>query len=352
MTLAHNEAIRIEDFLRHYRALGMAHFLILDDGSTDGTFDFLSKQNDVTLYIPNGTNFKQHKVAWRTDILNSHGVGRWVMAPDLDELFVYPHCDSRPIDSLVMHLEREGAEAVFAPMVEMYSDSPFDATVYQPGQSMLAAFPYFDADGYRLVRPRLKHLAKYPTPPLDMHGGPRERMFYDESPQALKGARGFAVKRFASLRCSMRPGFWERTGNSLACLALSGKAPRPPLVMSKIAMVKWRKDLRFSGGPHGVSQSLRLSDLWGAYLHFKFMDLPGEVAYRVARQQHAAGSTHYKRLEEKGGFHRSALHEGSRRYRSWRDLVDCRLLRSTPAWDAEVGPPAGRDALTKSAALA
>ena len=352
MTLAHNEATRIADFLRHHRALGVAHFLILDDGSTDGTFEFLRKQNDVTLYVPNGTTFKHHKVAWRSDVLDSHAVGRWVMAPDIDELFVYAHCDSRGVDALTAYLDREGAEAVFAPMVEMYSDAPLDASVYEPGRSMLEAFPYFDVEGYRLVRPRLKHLEQYPTPPLDMYGGPRERLFYDFSPQMLKGARGLAVRQFANLRRSMRPGFLERTGNTLARLALSGKGPRPPLVMSKVAMAKWRKGLRFSGGPHSVSQSLKLSELWGAYLHFKFMDLPAEVAYRVVRQQHAAGSVHYKRLEERGDFHRSAMHESSRRYGSWHDLVECGLLRSTPAWDGEAGPAASQDAPARKVAIA
>ena len=67
-------------------------------------------------------------------------------------------------------------------MVEMYADAPLNSTAYQAGQSMLAAFPYFDVDGYRLVCPRLKTLLLYPTPPLEMYGGPRERLFYDFTP--------------------------------------------------------------------------------------------------------------------------------------------------------------------------
>ena len=70
-----------------------------------------------------------------------------------------------------------------------------------------------------------------------------------------------------------------------------------------------------------------------------FMDLPAEVSYRVARRQHADGATHYKRLERKGGFGRSPIYPGSRRYESWRDLLDCGLLRTTPDWDREDGVP-------------
>jgi hypothetical protein len=68
-----------------------------------------------------------------------------VLVPDLDELFVYPHCDAQPIGAFAGHLDREGAEAVFAPMVEMYADAPLNRPVYQAGESMLAAFPYFAA---------------------------------------------------------------------------------------------------------------------------------------------------------------------------------------------------------------
>jgi hypothetical protein len=334
MALAHNEMKRVQDFLRHHRAQGVAHFLILDDASDDGTADFLRAQADVSLFAPHGTSYREHKVAWRSEILDTHADGRWIVLPDLDELFVYPHCEAQPLSALAAHLEGEGAEAVFAPMVEMYADAALNATVYRPGQSMLAAFPYFDAGGYRLVRPRLKHLRAFPTPPLALYGGARERLFYDFDPEQLRGPRGWAMRRFAHLGRSMTPSLAERAGDSLARLALSGKAPRPPLVMSKIAMMRWRRGLRFSGGPHDVSAPLALSAVWGALLHFKFMDLPGQIAYQAARQQHAGGSRHYKRMGGKGGFDRSPIYDGSRRYSSWRDLMDCGLLRSAPAWDA------------------
>jgi hypothetical protein len=338
VTIAHNEIKRISDFLRHYRAIGVAHFLIMDDNSTDGTFEFLRTQSDVTLFVPRDSNFKQHQTVWRTDMLDRYAAGRWVMVPDLDELLVYPHCDRCSIGALAAHLEEEGSEAVFAPMVDMYADAPLDQISFQPGQSMLATFPYFDGDSYRLVRPRLKHLLLYPTPPLEMHGGARERLFYDFSVESLTGLRRLIVKRFTHLGIVMSSGFWSRVRTTLARIALSGKAPRPPLVMSKLSLMKWREGMRFSGGPHCVSQTLKLSPLWGAYLHFKFIDLPKEVAYQVERGQHAGGAVHYKKVAQKAGFERSAIYKGSRRYESWRDLLRCGLLRTTPDWDRAAAP--------------
>ena len=335
MALAHNEARRAEDFLRHYRRLGVVHFLILDDHSTDGTLELMREQPDVSLFTPNGTNYREHKVDWRNDILGAHADGRWVLVPDLDELFVYPHCDAQALGAFTDHLTREGAEAVFAPMVEMYADARLDEPVYQPGASMLAAFPFFDADGYRLVAAKRKHRKHFPIPALDMHGGPRERLFYNFSPDALSAPRRWAVKRFAHLHRAMQPTPAEQAGNLLARIALSGKAPRPPLLMSKIALLKWRPGLSFAGGPHAVSAPLPLSANWGALLHFKFIDLPGQVAYTAARGQHAKGAVHYKTLQARGDYHRSPMYEGSRRYAGWRDLLPFGLLRCSPAWEAE-----------------
>jgi Glycosyl transferase family 2 len=335
MALAHNEAARLRDFLRHHRQLGVVHFLILDDHSGDGTLEMLSAQDDVTVFAPNGTNYRDHKIAWRREILDNYAEGRWVLVPDMDELFVFPHSDSARLDAFIAHLGREGAQAVFAPMVEMYADAPLDSPVYQPGASMLAAFPFFDSEGYRLVGRKRKHTRHHPVPALDMHGGPRERLFYDFCPEALSAPRRWAVQRFAHLQRPMHAGLGARAANLLARLALSGKAPRPPLVMSKIALLKWRQGLTFPGGPHAVSEPLPLSANWGALLHFKFLDLPGQAAYSATRGQHAKGAVHYQTIEARGGYHRSPIYAGSRRYTNWRDLLGCGLLRCSPEWTAE-----------------
>jgi hypothetical protein len=44
-----NECPRLAHFLRHYRALGVGHFLIVDNGSDDGSGAFLADQPDVSL---------------------------------------------------------------------------------------------------------------------------------------------------------------------------------------------------------------------------------------------------------------------------------------------------------------
>ena len=45
-----NEIIRLPFFLEHHRALGVDHFLIVDNGSDDGTTEYLAAQPDVSLW--------------------------------------------------------------------------------------------------------------------------------------------------------------------------------------------------------------------------------------------------------------------------------------------------------------
>lgn len=44
-----HEMRRVPGFLDHYRRLGVRHFLIVDNASTDGTDRFLRGQADVSL---------------------------------------------------------------------------------------------------------------------------------------------------------------------------------------------------------------------------------------------------------------------------------------------------------------
>jgi len=337
VALAHNEIHRTPDFLRHHRELGLEHFLIVDDHSTDGTREYLQSQADVTLFQPKGTTFKEHKALWRKEILDNYCVGQWTLVLDLDELFVYPHYDRRPISKFIDYLNIEKADAVFAPMVEMYAGHDPAFNLQNDNRiPLIERYPYFDSDGYRLLRPSRKFFKKFPTPPLEMYGGPRERLFYHFDVNSLNAVFKWLLQRFAPVNRSVNITALASARDRFARLLLGPWMPRPPLVMSKIPLIKWSRDLRFPGGPHAVSGKRLLSEVWGALLHFKFMDFVGETRYRAARGQHAKGAIHYKLYEDKistTNFNINPYYAGSRRYTGWRDLTACHLLRSTDAWD-------------------
>ena len=45
-----NEKVRLPFFLRYYRDLGIDHFLIIDNGSDDGSREYLAEQPDVSVW--------------------------------------------------------------------------------------------------------------------------------------------------------------------------------------------------------------------------------------------------------------------------------------------------------------
>ena len=49
-----DEAVRLPHFLDHYRALGVSHFLFVDNESSDGTLDLLRDAADVVRELTTG----------------------------------------------------------------------------------------------------------------------------------------------------------------------------------------------------------------------------------------------------------------------------------------------------------
>ena len=54
-TTLRNEYVRLPYFLDYYRQMGVAHFLMVDNGSDDGTTAYLEAQRDVSLWTTQGS---------------------------------------------------------------------------------------------------------------------------------------------------------------------------------------------------------------------------------------------------------------------------------------------------------
>ena len=73
-----NEKIRLPYFLDYYRDMGVTHFLIVDNDSTDGTADYLADQPDVSVWLTK-TSYKKSRygVDWLNYLQSRYGHGHW-----------------------------------------------------------------------------------------------------------------------------------------------------------------------------------------------------------------------------------------------------------------------------------
>lgn len=279
-----DEILRLPDFLRHYRGLGLEKFIVIDNGSTDGTVECLLDQPDVDLFSCAGPfQASRFGTYWCTGLLRSMGTSGWVLQADVDEHLVYDGCERHGLDSLVTQLEMAGRRSLPAMMLDMYPPGPIDGASPAPGQRMIDVCPLFDGEGYRVTG----DAARWEVPRNPRYlGGPRERLF-------STGSDRFYCE------------------------------------LAKTPLVRWDADVIYMSNHTVYPYELNFGGPAGCLLHFKLLgDLRDRARDAVARGNHYAGSIEYRRylsrLDEDPGV--SAVFEGSRGYRDSASLVEAGMM--------------------------
>ncbi|TRD23564.1 glycosyltransferase family 2 protein [Palleronia caenipelagi] len=294
--LAHNERRLLPDFLRHYRSFGNVTFLAIDDGSDDGTREYLLEQPDVTVFAPaQGTAYATHKVDWRREVLDAYGTGKWCLVPDVDEHFIHVETS---FDAMLDKLDGEGAEVLLTVMVDMYADRPLrDQPMPEEGQRLTDLFPYFDGPrampGYVLRPAGKKKLQQHPTPTVKIFGGMRERVF-NIAQKELGWLDRFAMQYFAIDKDPSWSGPMRIVSKALS-KRINGVVADAQK-MNKVGLLKWRRGGQFSGGPHAIDQKLAESSGRAAFLHFTFAGGEQALRYTAERGSHYEGGRYYKRM--------------------------------------------------------
>ncbi|WP_306142697.1 glycosyltransferase family 2 protein [Roseibium sp. MMSF_3412] len=335
--LAYNEALRFPYFLEHYRALGIAHFIVIDNNSADGTRAILSGCADVSV-IGTEKPYRDYKSDWRQLICERYLEDRWVIFPDVDELFVYPGWPDRSIDELVRVLDDNDHRALFCPMVDMYPKGPLKDLKYRAGDSFLEASPYFDGTGYRYCPLKGSHRKRYKSPSRHLFGGTRERLFHQDAKRSETFLDRALLRRVFSIRAHAPETAAGRFVDHLLFKLVKDALPDTAAVQSKIPLIKWRSDFKFSGGVHGIDKQISVAPEWGALLHFKYLDdFQSKVTEAIARKQHTDDAGHYRdyntqmtRLMDEGLYtSQSVLFSGIR------SLIDHGLLRDFGRFDRQ-----------------
>ena len=275
-----NEQIRLPYFLDYYRDMGVAHFLIVDNDSTDGSLDYLADQPDVSVWHTEAS-YKRSRfgVDWLNWLQGRYGHGHWCLVVDPDEFLIYPFCDTRPLRALTDWLDASSIRSFSAMLLDMYPKGRLDDQPYRPGQDPLEIASWFDSGNYTLKR-------NHEYGNLWIQGGPRRRIFFADEPD---------------------------------------RAP----ALNKIPLVKWDRRYAYVSSTHMLlPRGLNLVyDEWGGekasgiLLHAKFLDtFDTKAREELDRRQHYAASVEYKAYADRMKDDPELWCTWSEKYINWRQL--------------------------------
>lgn len=314
-----NELLRLPAFLRHYRALGVGRFFIVDNGSSDGTADYLASQRDVHLFQTNSRYGEAGMgIDWVNALLDRFGTGLWCVTVDIDELLLYPGSERAPLRTLTTYLDQRGFEALACMLLDMYPGGPLEESAYAAGSDPLAAAPYFDAGPYE--RRQVE-----PCPGILIRGGMRERIFFPEFRARGVGARLFDAMLYGvALRTSLL-----RSMPSV----LSLRRPSPPC-LTKVPLVRWNETSKYLQSTHWIAPQ-PVAPETGVLLHVKYLqDFHARAVQESARGEHWDGASEYRRyaqrLSEDPSL--SLMYEGSTRFEGTAQLVRMGLMHESADW--------------------
>ncbi len=275
-----NERVRLPYFLRYYRDLGIDHFLVVDNDSDDGSREYLAEQPDVSVWsTPASYKSARFGMDWLTALHRRFGHGRWCLTVDVDEFFVYPFCETRPIRALTDWLDSSGIRSFSAMLLDMYPKGAIGAQPYREGQDPFEIAQWFDAGNYSIT---INH--RYGN--LWIQGGPRARMFFPDTPKL---------------------------------------AP----ALNKVPLVRWQRGYAYVSSTHmvlprGLNQvhdTLGGEKASGILLHAKFLDTFGAKAEEEMRRgEHYRDSTEYRAYRAAMDSQPDLWCKWSEKYINWRQL--------------------------------
>jgi glycosyltransferase involved in cell wall biosynthesis len=321
-----NEMLRLPAFLRHYRALGVGRFFLVDNGSTDGSTEYLLDQPDVHVFRTEG-HFREARggTDWLNALLGEFGVGTWCVTVDVDEFLWFPGVEYTSLKKLTAYLDAQGYEALGCLLLDLYPAGSLKDCTYSPDQDLVQAAPYFDIGPYVVTKP-LRPGSR--SPAYGIFGGVRGRVFYPEGrskPLAWK----LRYLLFTWLPYRIPP---LRESRFLRRLQ-----PKISPILTKAPLVRWEPQSRYLDVNHYVTPKVTAPET-GVLLHFKFLqDFHDKAVHEAARGEYFDGASEYRRYCEKLKTDEalSFMYEGSTRIKDSSQLIQLGLMHDTDAWARE-----------------
>lgn len=270
--LTHNDIRYLKSFLQHYRNIGVTRFICIDDVSSDGSLEYLLKQEDVDLYTSN-VRFTQSArgKAWREKLFEIYGYDRWYINVDSDEYLIFESIDSESIRSYCKRLKENSVYRLPAVMLDMYplgdlSKASFNSNSNEKPWDIAT---HFDGNGY---------FGNLRCKGIELYGGIRHRLFHIKAE------------------------------------------------LIKYPLVYWTQKSSMSGSIHfPLPTRYSFPNTMSCLLHFKiFSDLDNQIQQTIDNGQHFQGSKYYREWQDQISTEGlpNFEYENSVKFRNAQDLMD------------------------------
>jgi len=309
--IGRNEMYFLPAFLKHYRALGVEQFAILDDRSTDGMSEYLMEQPDVvvlesdysygdTIDLPQtmATQISAGRIlyVWRSLLFSRFATQTWGVQTDLDEFVCLP--DGMRFQDVAKRLDGEGARLAHGLMLDVYPATLGDMKAMSLEAELDPGVPvYFDGEAHLRLRDGKS--------PKTLHPGARARLYHEYGVSEDYARFGFKTPDYPNaLVRAIKTRFGTRIPNyNTICKPL---------------MAKWPAGAFFRNSHH--------TNLHGStsvlvpFLHYRFTGaLYRKIEVALREKSYSSGSLDHRLLEAL--LQRMSEGEGGFRYRKSR-LVD------------------------------
>lgn len=275
-TAIRNEAWRLPWFLDYYRGLGVDRFFFVDNGSSDGSLDYLLEQPDVHIFWTDQSYAASYSgMQWINHLVRQFGRDGWVIYVDVDEALVYADIENQGLRDLTSYMAARDEEALPGFMLDMFSATTPKSP--PPGEAIdfVESYPLFDPN-----------VTRYPLancPYYYVRGGARRAYGWGE-------------------------------------------------ILTKTPLVRGGRDIEFLMSSHRISPA-RLSGVSAALLHFKLAGNYGQEFKEDQRNNNRMPACqkrhrHYARVLQSDDGQPSLINEETLRYQGSRQLTELGLIQA------------------------
>jgi hypothetical protein len=155
--LIKNGEIYIQNFIEHYKRVGVKHIFFMDNGSTDQTLNIASKYNEVTIFecrLP----FNEYKLAMRIFLAETYGSGGWCLSVDIDEFWEFPYCNQISLTQFINYLDEFGFTGCVAHQLDLFGEGVLSKE--NKNDNLLSDLKYFDLSNVYVWRNSLNNYDK------------------------------------------------------------------------------------------------------------------------------------------------------------------------------------------------